>query len=155
MKLSEKRRTVQLLEKLRFLNLKYAFVYKIAYQRENRLMIKDFYKKLHLQKLEFLQNIEEMIEQLKKEISPIPDPELLSFYHKKKLKASQLYLKYKSKQSYADTFKREMKGLEKYKKYLSKINHGCVREVLLSHKHQIKMTLREMTSTGLMKYPVG
>ncbi len=155
MKLSEKRRTVKLLEKLRFMNLKYAFVYQIAYEKENRLMIKDFYKKLHHQKLEFLQNIEEKIERLKKEISPIPDPELLSFYKKKKLKASHLYLKYKAKYSYADTFKREMKGLEKYKNYLSKINHGCVREVLLSHKHKIKTTLREMSSTGLMKYPVG
>ncbi len=153
MKLSEKQKTIKLLDKLRLLNHKSAFIYRIAYGRENILLRKNIYSRLYDQKLEFQYDLEEMIERIKKEISPIPDPELLSFYHRKRLKVSELYLKYKMKHNFAENYKREMKSLETYLKYLSKINHGCVREVLLKHKYGIKTMLREMNNTGIMKFP--
>ncbi len=153
MKLYEKKKTLELLEKMRILNYKSAFIYNIALQKENRLIHKKFYQKLHRQKMAFLKEIEEKIEQLKKEISPIPNPELLSFYRRKKFKISQLYLKYRLKCTFNYVHKRELKSYRKYHKYLSRTNHGCVRELILNHKHRIRNMLNEMNSTGILKYP--
>ena len=155
MKLSEKRRTIELLEKLRLMNYKSAFIYRIAFMKENRLLLKNFYRKLYKQKLNFLKKIEDIIDQIKKEISPISDPKLLAFYKRKRCELNHYYLKYKLKQTFAKSYKREMKSLKKYKKYLSQINHACVREVLMSHTHRIKNNLGEMNNTGVMNFPVG
>lgn len=155
MRLWEKRKTLDLLEKLRIMNYKSAFIYKIAFSKENRLMLKNFYRRLHEQKLGFLEDIEEKIEQLKKEISPIEDPKLLSFYKRKKCELSQLYLKYKMRSSYKKMYDRELKSFKKYHKYLSKTNHASVREVLLAHKHIVKNNISEMKNTGVMKFPVA
>lgn len=155
MRLREKKRTIDYLEKLRIMNYKSAFIYKIAFGKENRLILKNFYYKLSQQKLEFLKDIEEKIEQIKKEISPIKDPKLLAFYKRQQCEFSQLYLKYKMRYSYAKVYKRELKSFKKYRKYLSKINHACVREVLLAHKHKVKMNISEMNNTGVMKFPVA
>lgn len=155
MKLQEKKKTLELLEKLRVLNYKSAFIYEIAQEKENRLILKNTYQKLHQQKKNFLEEIENKIEQLKKEISPIPNPELLSFYRRKKFILSQLYLKYKMKCNFNFIIKRELKSFQKYQRYLSKTNHGCVRELILDHKHRIKTVLNEMNSTGISKYPIS
>ncbi len=85
MYLGEKRKTVEILEKLRLLNYKSAFIYKIALSKEKRLILKNFYYKLYRQKLDFVKEIEEKIELLKREISPIQDPKLLSFYQRKNI----------------------------------------------------------------------
>ncbi|MUP42002.1 hypothetical protein [Christiangramia aestuarii] len=130
-------------------------MYKIAIGKEHRLMLKDFYQRLYQQKLRFLQEIEEMIEQLKKEISPLKDPRLLSFYKRKKCEFSKNYLKYKLRLRYADIQKREMKAHRKYEKYLSKTSHACVRELFLDHKYYIRENLQEMNSSGVMKFPVA
>ena len=155
MRIWEKKRSIDFLEKLRVMNFKSAYLYKIAYNKESRLVLKSFYQRLYLQKLEFKGEIEEMIEQLKKEISPIKDPKLLSFYKKRKCDFDHLYLKYKLRQRYADIHKRELKSLKKYRKCLSKTSHAGVREVLLEHKHQLKSNLLEMQNTGVMKFPVA
>lgn len=155
MKLYEKKKTLELLEKLRILNYKSAFIYDIAQQKENRLILKNTYQKLYRQKKKFLEEIEDKIEQLKKEISPIPNPELLNFYHRKKFILSQLYLKYKLKCNFNFILKRELKSFRKYQRYLSKTNHGCVRELILNHKHRIKSILNEMNSTGISRYPIS
>jgi len=155
MHLGEKKKTIKLLEKLRILNYKSAYIYRIVLGKEKRLMLKNFYHQLYQQKIDFLKDIEEKIEQLKKEISPIQDPKLLSFYKKKKCELSQYYLKYKLTHKYADIHKREWKGYKKYNKYISKINHACVREILLAHRHKIKNNLTNMNNTGVMKYPVA
>lgn len=155
MHIGEKKKTIELLDDLRILNYKSAYIYRIVSGSENRLMLKNFYNKLYNQKLTFLKDIEERIDQLKKEISPIQDPKLLSFYKRKKCELSQFYLKYKLRHKYADIHKREWKGYKKYSKYLSKINHACVREILLAHRHKIKHNLSEMNNTGVMKFPVA
>ncbi|AVR45467.1 hypothetical protein C7S20_09400 [Christiangramia fulva] len=152
MRLSEKKKTLELLEKLRVLNYKSAFIYEITYQKEKRLMLRKLYQQLHQQKKEFLLEIEEKIEQLKKEISPIPDPEKLAFYKRKKLIISQLYLKYKMKCNLTYAHKRELKSYKKYCKYLSQTNHGGVRAIILDHKHRIRSLLNEMNSTGIINY---
>ncbi|MDX1545247.1 MAG: hypothetical protein R3214_15040 [Christiangramia sp.] len=143
------------MEKLRVLNYKSAFIYQIAFTKEDRLILKNFYRKLHQQKQVFLKDIEEKIEQIKKEISPIKDPKLLAFYKRQRCELSQLYLKYKMRLNYARVYKRELRSFKKYHKYLSKINHARVREVLLAHKHRIKTNLGEMNNTGVMKFPVA
>lgn len=155
MRLGEKQKTINYLEKLRIMNYKSAFIYKIALDKENRLILKNQYRRLYEQKIEFLEEIEDKIEQLKKEISPIYDPKLLAFYKRKKCELSHFYLKYKMKYNYSKMYKRELKGFKKYDKYLSRINHSCVREVLLSHKHKINNTLYEMKKTGVMQFPVA
>ncbi|SDS11730.1 hypothetical protein [Gramella sp. MAR_2010_147] len=155
MNISEKKKTVELLEKLRILNYKSAYIYKIIAGNEKRLILKFFYEKIYHQKLEFLKDIEDKIEQLKKEISPIKDPKLLSFYKRKKCELTQFYLKYKLSHKYADIHNREWKSYKKYRKYLSKINHACVRELLLAHKHKIKHNIINMNNTGVMKFPIA
>lgn len=155
MRLWEKKKTLNLLEKLRIMNYKSAFIYKIAFEKENRLILKNFYHRLHKQKLEFLEDIEGKIEQLKKEISPIKDQRLLSFYKRKKCELSHLYLKYKMRSTYAKVYKRELKAYKKYHKFLSKTNHACVREVLLAHKHLVKNNISEMKTSSVMKFPVA
>lgn len=153
MKLSEKKKTLEILEKLRILNYKSAFIYDIAYQKEKRLIIKNVYLKLLKQKKAFLNEIEEKIEQIKKEISPIPDPKLLSFYHRRKIEISQLYLKYKMKFNFNFVHKREIKSFRKYYNSLSQTNHGGVRALIMDHKYRIRTLLNEMNSTGMIKYP--
>ena len=123
--------------------------------RERRLILRKFYQRLYHQKLKFLKEIEEKIEQLKKEISPIQDPKLLSFYRRKKCELSKHYLKYKLRHRYADIQKREKKAFNKYQKYLSKTSHACVRETFLEHKHRIKENLQEMNTMGVLKFPVA
>ena len=151
----EKKKTIELLEKLRILNYKSAYIYRIVVRNENRLMLKSFYNNLYQQKLEFLKDIEDKIEQLKREISPIKDPRLLSFYKKKKCRLSQSYLKYKLTHRYANIHKREFKTYKIYRKSLSKINHACVREILLEHKHKIKQNITDMNNSGMMKFPIA
>ncbi len=155
MRTSEKKRTIELLEKLRVFNIKSAYRYKIAMSNEKRLMLKNFYHRLYQQKVNFLKEIDEKIEQLKREISPIKDPRLLSFYKRKKCQLSKHYLKYKMKQKFADFQRRELKCYQKYSKYLSKTSHSSVRELFLDHKHSIKENLTEMERTGVMKYPIA
>lgn len=154
MRIWEKRNIIEFLEKLRVLNYKSAFIYKIAIGKENRLILKNFYYKLYRQKLDFVSDIEEKIEQVKKEISPIHDPKLLAFYKRKKCELSHLYLKYKM-QKHADIHERELKSLNKYQKYLSKISHARVREMLLAHRHKVRTNLREMDKMGVMKFPIA
>lgn len=154
MYLGEKRKTVEILEKLRLLNYKSAFIYKIALSKEKRFILKNFYYKLYRQKLDFVKEIEEKIELLKREISPIQDPKLLSFYQRKKYQLSHFYLKYKM-QRYADIHKRELKSFEKYNKYLSKVSHARVREVFLAHRHKVKTNISDMNKTGVMKFPIA
>ncbi len=149
---AEKKKTIELLEKLRVLNYKSAYIYKIISSRETRLILKNFYNKLHRQKVDFLDEIEDKIEQLKREISPIKDPKLLSFYRRKKCTISEHYLKYKLNQKHADIKSREEKSFRKYDKYLSKTSHCNVREVFLKHKHLIKENLNTINSMGIMKY---
>ncbi|SDR75090.1 hypothetical protein SAMN04488552_0858 [Christiangramia echinicola] len=155
MQFGQKKKTIELLEKLRIRNYKSAFMYKIAYTNENRLILKNFYRQLYAQKITFIEEIEERIELLKKEISPIPDPKMLSFYNRKKCELSQLYLKYKMKNRFSDFHRRELKCLKQYTKYLSVINHASVRELLLAHKHKIKSNIVEMNNTGVMKFPIA
>ena len=155
MRLAEKKKTIELLEKLRVYNKKSAYIYDIAIGREQRLILRGFYQRLYRQKLKFLREIEEMIDQLKMEISPIKDPRLLSFYKRKKCEFSKNYLKYKLKLRYADIQKRESKAYKKYEKYLSKTSHACVRELFLDHKYYIMENLQEMNKTGVMKFPVA
>lgn len=155
MRLWEKKRIIEHLEKLRVMNYKSAFIYKIAYRKEKRLLLRSFYNKLYLQKMEFQKEIDEKIEQVKMEISPFKDPKLLSFYKRRRSDLSQLYLKYKMKHAFSRIYKREMKSFKKYHKYLSRINHACVREILLSHKHKLKTNLSEMNNTGVMKFPIS
>lgn len=155
MRLLEKKRTIELLEKLRIYTKKSAYIYEIALEKEKRLILKNFYLRLYRQKLKFLEEIEAKIEQLKKEISPIKDPRLLSFYKRKKCELSHNYLKYKLKLRYADVQKREFKSFKKYGKYLSKTSHAGVRELFLDHKHGIKENLSEMSNTGVMKFPIA
>ncbi|MEO2126888.1 MAG: hypothetical protein ABGW91_01895 [Christiangramia sp.] len=155
MRLAEKRKTINYLEKLRRTNFKSAYIYKVAHDHEKRLMLKNFYLRLFEQKKMFIEQMEHLIDQLKKEISPLPDSELLNFYQRKKCQVSHLYLHYKMRLNYTDVYKRETKALNKYLKYLSKINHGCVREILMEHKHKVKLNLTEMNGTGIMKFPVA
>lgn len=154
MRIWGKRKTIEFLEKLRVLNFKSAFIYKIALGRENRLILKNFYFKLYRQKLEFVSDLDEKIEHVKKEISPIHDPKLLAFYKRKKCKVSHLYLKYKM-QKHSDIHRRELKTFNKYQKYLSKISHARVREILLAHRHKVKLNLREMDKMGITKFPIA
>ncbi|MCH4821835.1 hypothetical protein ML462_01505 [Gramella lutea] len=149
---AEKKKTIELLEKLRILNNKSAYIYNIISGRESRLILKNFYHKLYRQKIEFLEEIEGKIEQIKREISPIRDKKLLSFYKRKKCALSEHYLRYKLKQNHADIKKREEKSYKKYDKYLSKTSHCDVREVFLKHKHIIKENLKQINSMGIMKY---
>lgn len=155
MRLWKKKETIELLEKLRVMNYKSAFIYKIAFSNEKRLILRNFYRKLYAQKLVFLKDIEKKIDQVKKEISPIEDPKLLAFYKRRRCEFSQLYLKYKMNYTYAKVYKREFKSFKKYQKYLSKINHASVRAVLLEHKHKVKTNIGEMNNTGIMKFPVA
>lgn len=155
MKFAEKKKTIELLEKLRLRNYKSAFIYRIAYMNEKRLAIRSLYFNLHKQKLEFLKEIENTIEQLKKEISPIQDPKLLAFYKRKRCELNHYYLKYKMTESFERIFKRELNSYKKYQKYLSKINHACVRELLLSHKHELMKNLQKMDHTGLGKFQIA
>lgn len=149
---AEKKKTIELLEKLRVLNYKSAYIYKIISGRESRLILKNFYHKLYRQKLDFLEELEDKVEQLKREISPIKDKKLLSFYKRKKCALSEHYLKYKLKQKHADIRSREEKSFSKYDKYLSKTSHSHVREVFLKHKHLIKENLNQINSMGIIKY---
>ncbi|TBW30298.1 hypothetical protein [Gramella sp. KN1008] len=137
------------------MNYKSAFIYKIALRNEKRLILQNFYNKIYQQKVEFQKDIDEKIEQVKKEISPLKDPKLLSFYRRRRCELSQLYLKYKMKHTYSRVYKRELKSFKKYNTYLSKINHASVREVLLAHKHTVKTNLIEMNNTGVMKFPIA
>lgn len=154
MRIAEKKKTIELLENLRVLNYKSAYIYSIVSESENRLMLRNFYAQIFQQKQEFLNDIEEKIEQLKKEISPTNDFEMLSFYKRTKCEFSQYYLKYKLGHTYTKIYKREWKSYKKYRKFLTKINHGCVREILLAHKHKIKNNLSIMNNTGITKYPI-
>ena len=155
MRISDKKKTIELLEKLRVFNKKSAYIYRIALGNEQRLMLKNFYYRLYHQKTTFQEEIEQHIEQLKKEISPIEDPKLLSFYKRKKCELSKHYLKYKMHHRYADIQDRELKSYRKYKKYLSKTSHAGVRELFLKHKHTLKENLSEMEQTGVMKFPIA
>ncbi|TRO64118.1 hypothetical protein [Christiangramia sabulilitoris] len=155
MRTVEKKRTIELLEKLRVFNKKSAYIYKITMEREKRLLLKNMYYKLYEQKVKFLEEIEDTIEQLKKEISPLKDPKLLSFYQRRKCILGKNYLKYKLRLRFADIQKRELKGFEKYQKYLSKTSHACVRELFLDHKHKIKENLNQMQVSSVMKFPIA
>ncbi|MFV8226182.1 hypothetical protein [Christiangramia aquimixticola] len=154
MNLIDKKRTIKELEKIRVRNKKSAFLFEIAMRNEKRLVLRNLYRSLYEQKIKFLKEIEEKIEQVKREISPLQDPKLLSFYKRKRCKLSSLYLKYKMKRRFTDLYKRELKSYYKYQKCLSKTNHARVREILLAHKHKISTNLSEMNKTGLMKFPV-
>ncbi len=155
MRTVEKKNTIGLLEKLRVFNKKSAYIYKICMEKEKRLILKNMYHKLYEQKADFLKEIEDAIEQLKREISPLKDPKILSFYKRRKCILSENYLKYRMRLRYADIQKRELKGYRKYKKYLSKTSHGCVRELLLKHKHKVRENLTELNLSSVMKFPVA
>lgn len=155
MRTVEKKRTIELLEKLRVFNKKSAYIYKVSLEREKRLALASLYNRLYEQKITFLEEIERAIEQLKREISPIKDPKLLSFYKRKKCILSKNYLKYKMSLRFADMQERELKGFNKYQKYLSKTSHACVRELFLDHKHKIKENLNEMNVSSMMKFPIA
>jgi len=155
MRTAEKKNTIGLLEKLRVFNKKSAYIYKINLENEKRLILRNFYLRLYRQKLAFLDEIEETIEQLKREISPVLDPKLLSFYKRKKCQLAKNYLKYKTRLRYADIQERELKSFRKYQKYLSKISHAHAREIFLDHKYKIKENLREMNVSGVMKFPIA
>lgn len=155
MKLREKKDMIELLENLRILNYKSAFIYKVIGEKEKRLMLKNFYLHLYQQKVQFRQEIDDKIELLKREISPIQDPKLLAFYKRKKCEISRFYLKYKLTLTYADIHEREEKAYKKYCKYLSQINHGGIRAILLSHRHKIKQNLSDMNNSGIMKFPIA
>lgn len=155
MRTAEKKNTIELLEKLRVFNKKSAYIYKINLENEKRLILRNFYLRLYRQKLAFLDEIEETIEQLKREISPVLDPKLLSFYKRKKCQLAKNYLKYKTRLRYADIQERELKSFRKYQKYLSKISHAHAREIFLDHKYKIKENLREMNVSGVMKFPIA
>ena len=155
MRTAEKKNTIELLEKLRVFNKKSAYIYKINLENEKRLILRNFYLRLYKQKLAFLDEIEETIEQLKREISPVLDPKLLSFYKRKKCQLAKNYLKYKTRLRYADIQERELKSFRKYQKYLSKISHAHAREIFLDHKYKIKENLREMNVSGVMKFPIA
>ena len=155
MHVGEKKKTLKLLEKLRVHNHKSAYIYRIFAENEKRLLLKNFYRKLYEQKLDFLIEIEESIECLKKEISPLNDPSVLSFYKRKKCELSKFYMKYKLTNRFADIHKREWKAFRKYNKYLSKTSHALVRELILAHKHGIKKYLNDMNSSGVMKFPIA
>ncbi|MDR5589486.1 hypothetical protein [Christiangramia sp. SM2212] len=130
-------------------------MYRIKSEDEKRLMLRSFYANIYQQKLDFLKDIEENIDRLKKEISPLLDPKTLSFYRRKKCELSQFYLKYKLKYKFADIHRREWKAFKKYDKYLPKTNHAIIRELILEHKHKIKNNLTNMNNSGVMKYPVA
>ncbi len=151
----EKKRTIELLEKQRVFNKKSSYLYKIAADKEKRLVLKNFYEQLYNQKMDFLDEIEEKIEQLKREISPTRDPRMLSFYKRKKCDLSSHLLKYKMFQRYADIHERESKSLKKYAKYLSRTSHSCVRELFLKHRHQVKENLKKMNNMTLTKFPIA
>ena len=155
MRTIEKKKTIKLLEKLRVFNKKSAYIYKINMEKEKRLILRNFYLKLYKQKLAFLEEIEKAIEQLKKEISPIMDPKLLSFYKRKKCELAKNYLKYKTQLRYADIQQRELKSFKRYQKYLSKTSHASVRALFLDHKYKIKEKLNEMNLSGVMKFPIA
>ena len=155
MRTAEKKKTIKLLEKLRVFNKKSAYIYRINMEKEKRLILQNFYLRLYKQKLAFLEEIEEAIEQLKREISPIMDPKLLSFYKRKKCQLAKNYLKYKTHLRYADIQEREFKSFKKYQKYLSKTSHASVRELFLDHKYKIKEKLKEMNLSGVIKFPIA
>ena len=151
----EKKKTLELLEKQRVFNKKSTYLYKIAVDKEKRLVLRNFYYQLYKQKLNFLKEIDEKIEQLKREISPTKDPKMLSFYERQKCELSKHLLKYKMYQRHADILERESKSLKKYAKYLSKTSHARVRELFLKHRHQVKENLKKMTNMTLTKFPIA
>lgn len=151
----EKKKTIELLEKQRVFNKKSTYLYKIAADKEKRLVLRNFYFQLYKQKLTFLDEIEDKIEQIKREISPTKDPEMLSFYERKKCELSKHFLKYKMFQRYADIHERESKSLKKYTKYLSKTSHACVREIFLKHRYLVKENLKKMNNMTLTKFPIA
>ncbi len=152
---SEKKNTIEILEKQRIFNKKSTHLYKIALEKERRLLLRNFYYGLYEQKLNFLKEIEEKIEQLKREISPTKDPKMLSFYQRRKCEISEHFLRYRMFQRFADVQERESKSLNKYAKYLSKTSHACVREIFLKHRHQIEENIKKMNNMSLTKFPIA
>ncbi|MCM4157751.1 hypothetical protein [Gramella sp. AN32] len=154
MKLTEKKSTLKLLGKLKYLTQKNIFTYQVAAQYEKRLALKSIYKKLYYQKLQFLQAVDEQIELVKKEVSTILDPDLVLFNHQKVFKDHRTHLKTKCRSNFADLYRREMKNYKKYSKYLSKTNHAAVRAMIMEQRHEIKQNISEMNRTGLLKYAI-
>lgn len=153
MNLEEKRRILKHLLKLKRLNQKNLFIYKLSLETEKRMAINRIYRQLYLQKKEFLEDISKMISRIEKEIRLLTD-ELTEKKPSDHRSLRQLELKYKCGRSFLKAYELEMKSMKKYKKRLSKVNYACVREMIMTHHHQIKHNISEMSRTGLLKYAI-
>ncbi len=110
-----------------------------------RSILKCFFKKLSTQKRIFCRRIKYEIRELEKEIATLEEPP--NFHND--LNTSKTFtgfplVRYDVMGLIAYCNKREHQYIEIYKNLLSQTNLGNIREMLLSHKHKVQLTLNEI-----------
>lgn len=128
-------------------------IYQNASERCKRLLFKNFFKKLSHQKRSFCKRI-------KYEISILED-EVLAMGGELKERSNTHYdikttvlpvFRLEKDGLIKECYRREKENLQLYNTLLSKICVGQIREMLLFHKHSVKLILNEIESMGLKVY---
>lgn len=143
---------LKLLEKLYKMNLKSASIYNIAAENEKHLLQSNFYSRLRSQKLANARELEVKIEGLRKEF--LCGKASSSLWARPDSSYTPSLLRIKSSKYFNQAYTRELKAFYFYKKYLSRINRGDLREMMMNHLHQIKLNIGDMNFKGARKYNI-
>lgn len=128
-------------------------IYSHAAESCKRLSFKNFFRKLSHQKKTFCKRIKYEIQVLQHEIV-LMGGELSSV--KRKWKDHELSIlpvfRHERDGLIKECYRREKESIELYKKLLSKISLGHLREMLLFQKHSVQLILNEIETMGLKAY---
>lgn len=155
MKLKKKILLIELLEELRSDNLVNCHFYQNAYLSCNKIYVKNIFLRLCKQKEAFNNELEKLIKELQQEVYALSNNNIPNFTSPKKIRNSSPTFKIAGRRNFYEAFKRETKSYAKYLECLAKATDGKIREKLMSHRHKIQLTLREMNIMGIKKYPIG
>lgn len=156
MKLAEKKVAIEMLEEICEINAKDAAFYKTAFLRAKRLFFKNLYFRLYKQKEYFNDQIHKQMRKLRKEFNGSGSDLLDSALCETKEIPVQPEAcpQFRNDEIFYECNRREKRSWEEYHKALPKINHGAIREILLCHRHSIRLILNEIKIIGAAKYPI-
>lgn len=154
MRIAEKVQAIELLEEICEINAKDAVFYKTAFLRAKRLFFKNLYFRLYKQKEAFNEQIRKQMKNLQKELSLLGEDSSSVCSNVEAKGAPGDCPQFRNDEIFYECYQREKRSWEKYHKALPQINHGSIREILLCHRHAIRLILNEIKIIGATKYPV-
>lgn len=118
-------------------------------EHSKKTKVKNFFKRLSIQKEMFCLRIENKIQNLENELVLI-EGELEKNNTSSSCKLLQLPLHhYEKNEFFRKCYFRERSGLKLYEFFLKQIHAGSIRELLLFQRHHVKINLKEIESMGL------